>query len=41
MALGAERIVAAIGVSTPVMGMVVSPAVIELEEVIRQAVPSR
>ena len=38
---GAERIIAALGVPALVMGMVVSPAAIELEEVIRQAVPSK
>ncbi len=41
VAQGAERIIAMLGVPALVMGMVVSPAAIELEEVIRQAVPSR
>ncbi len=41
VAQGAERIIATLGVPALVMGMVVSPAAIELEEVIRQAVPSR
>lgn len=41
VALGAEGIVASLGVPALLMGMVVSPAAIELEEVIRQAVPSR
>ena len=38
---GATRIVAVFGVSAAVMGMVVTPAAIELEEIIRQAVPAR
>lgn len=41
VALGAERIIAALGMPALVMGMVVSPAAIKLEEVIRQAVLSR
>ncbi len=41
VALGAERIVANLAVPASVMGMVVTPAAIELEEVVRQAVPSR
>jgi cation:H+ antiporter len=41
VATGASRIVAALGVPALLMGMVVTPAVIELEEVIRQAVPTR
>jgi cation:H+ antiporter len=41
VARGAERIVASAGVPALVMGMVVTPATIELEEVIRQAVPTR
>lgn len=38
---GATGIVAVFGVSAALMGMVVTPATIELEEVIRQAVPTR
>jgi cation:H+ antiporter len=38
---GATRIVAHFGVSAALMGMVVTPAAIELEEIIRQAVPAR
>lgn len=38
---GAVRIVAVFGVSAALMGMVVTPAAIELEEIIRQAVPAR
>jgi cation:H+ antiporter len=38
---GATRIVGTFGVSAAVMGMLVTPAAIELEEVIRQAVPAR
>jgi cation:H+ antiporter len=41
VARGAEGIVASLGVPALLMGMVVSPAAIELEEVIRQTVPSR
>jgi len=41
VAQGAERVVTALGVPALLMGMVVTPAVIELEEVIRQAVPTR
>ena len=41
VAFGAEGIVASLGVPALLMGMVVSPAADELEEVIRQAVPSR
>ncbi len=41
VAQGAERIVASMGVPALLMGMVVTPAAIELEEVIRQAVPTR
>lgn len=41
VAQGAVRIVASLGVPALLMGMVVSPAAIELEEVIRQAIPSR
>ena len=38
---GATRIIATFGVSAAVMGMLVTPAAIEIEEVIRQAVPAR
>lgn len=38
---GATRIISAFGVSAAVMGMLVTPAAIELEEVIRQAVPAK
>lgn len=38
---GASRLVAYLGIPALLMGMVVAPAVIELEEVIRQAVPAR
>ncbi len=38
---GARRIVAIFGISAALMGMVVTPAAIELEEIIRQAVPAR
>jgi cation:H+ antiporter len=38
---GAKRLVAHLGIPTLLMGMVVAPAVIELEEVIRQAVPAK
>jgi len=41
VARGAERIVTALGVPALLMGMVVAPAAIEIEEVFRQAVPSR
>ena len=41
VATGATRIVSALGVPAPLMGMVVAPAAIELEEIIRQAVPTR
>ncbi len=41
VAQGAEGIIAALGVPALFMGMIVSPAAIELEEVIRQAVPSK
>ncbi|SRR5713226_484296 len=41
VAQGAERIVASLGVPALFMGMIVAPAAIELEEVIRQAVPSK
>ena len=38
---GAQRIVATLGIPALLMGMVVTPAAIELEEVVRQAVPTR
>jgi cation:H+ antiporter len=41
VATGATGIVAGLGVPAALMGMVVTPAAIELEEVIRQAVPTR
>ena len=41
VAQGAQRIVATLGVPALLMGMVVTPAAIELEEVVRQAVPTR
>jgi len=41
VAFGAERIIALLGVPALLMGMVVTPAVIELEEIVRQALPSK
>ena len=41
VATGAEQIIAAFGVPALFMGMIVTPAAIELEEVARQAVPSK
>ena len=41
VANGAERIIAGLGVPALLMGMVVTPAAIELEEVFRQAVPTK
>ncbi|HET9921236.1 MAG TPA: hypothetical protein VFQ30_15425, partial [Ktedonobacteraceae bacterium] len=41
VAQGAQDIIAALGVPALFMGMVVAPAAIELEEVIRQAVPTK
>jgi cation:H+ antiporter len=41
VATGATRIVETLGVPAGLMGMVVAPAAIELEEIIRQAVPTR
>lgn len=38
---GAKRLVSQLGIPALLMGMVIAPAVIELEEVIRQAVPAR
>ena len=40
VAIGAEGIVASFGLAPLVVGMVVAPAVIELEEVARQAIPA-
>jgi cation:H+ antiporter len=39
--VGAEGIVSALGLSALLVGMVLTPAAIEVEEVIRQAVPAR
>lgn len=39
--LGAERVIVALGVPALLMGMVIAPAAIEIEEVFRQALPSR
>jgi cation:H+ antiporter len=39
--VGAEGIVSALGLSALLVGMVVTPAAIEVEEVIRQALPAR
>jgi len=41
VASGAQRVVATLGIPVLLMGMVVTPAVIELEEIVRQAIPSR
>lgn len=41
VAVGAENLIAGLGVPAFLMGMVVAPATIELEEVIRQAVPTK
>ena len=41
VARGAQGLIASLGVPSLVMGMVVTPAAIELEEVFRQAIPSR
>ncbi len=41
VATGAEQLIAAFGVPAFFMGMIVTPAAIELEEVARQAIPSR
>jgi cation:H+ antiporter len=41
VATGATRIVETIGVPAALMGMIVAPAAIELEEIVRQAVPAR
>jgi cation:H+ antiporter len=39
--VGAEGIVSALGLSALLVGMVITPAAIEVEEVIRQAIPAR
>lgn len=41
VAEGAKRLVAHLGIPALLMGMVITPAAIELEEVIRQAVPAK
>lgn len=41
VALGAENIISGVGVPAFLMGMVITPAAIELEEVARQAVPTK
>lgn len=41
VAIGAQGIVSTFGVPPLLMGMIVTPAAIELEEVVRQAVPSK
>ena len=41
VATGAQRLVATLGVPALLMGMVITPAAIELEEVFRQAIPTR
>jgi cation:H+ antiporter len=41
VALGAQNIIGGLGIPAFLMGMVVTPAAIELEEVIRQAVPAK
>jgi cation:H+ antiporter len=41
VAEGAKRLVSHLGIPALLMGMVITPAVIELEEVIRQATPAR
>jgi cation:H+ antiporter len=41
VATGAEQLIAAFGVPALLMGMIVTPAAIELEEVARQAIPSK
>ncbi|HCI81164.1 MAG TPA: hypothetical protein DHW02_15915, partial [Ktedonobacter sp.] len=41
VAFGAARIIALLGIPALLMGMVVTPAVIELEEIVRQALPSK
>ena len=39
--VGAEGIVSALGLSALLVGMVITPAAIEIEEVVRQAIPAR
>jgi cation:H+ antiporter len=41
VAQGAANLIAGLGISAFLMGMVVTPATIELEEVVRQAIPSK
>ena len=41
VAHGAAGLIVGLGIPAPIMGMVITPAAIELEEVARQAVPSR
>lgn len=41
VAQGAERLIASFGVPALFMGMIVAPAAIEIEEVIRQAIPTK
>src|SRR2546427_4267513 len=41
VAYGAEGIISAFGVPALLMGMIVTPAAIEIEEVARQAIPSQ
>lgn len=41
VATGAEQFIAVFGVPAAFMGMIVTPAAIELEEVVRQAIPSK
>jgi cation:H+ antiporter len=41
VATGAQQLIAALGVPALLMGMIVTPAAIELEEVARQAIPSK
>jgi len=38
---GAENIISGFGIPAGIMGMIITPAAIELEEIIRQAVPSK
>ena len=41
MSIGAEGLVSTIGLSAGLVGMVITPAAIEAEEVIRQVIPAR
>jgi cation:H+ antiporter len=41
VATGAEQLILSLGVPAAIIGMVVTPAAIEFEEVVRQAVPTR